>query len=126
VSDLDTVKTVDVFGKSLGKTVVFAKDTPGFIVNRLAMPFILNAIRMLENGAANREDIDNAVKLGLNHPLGPLALADLVGLDVVCFIVKSMYEEFKEPQYAPPILLRRMVAAGWLGKKAGKGFYEYK
>jgi 3-hydroxybutyryl-CoA dehydrogenase len=103
-----------------------AKDTPGFIVNRLALPFILNGIRMLENGMAEREDIDNAIKLGLNHPAGPLALADLIGLDVIELIVDSLYAELKDPQYASPVLLKKMVAAGWLGRKTGKGFYEYK
>jgi 3-hydroxybutyryl-CoA dehydrogenase len=113
------------FGESLGKTVVIAQDTPGFIVNRLLSPFLLNAIRMLEAGMATREDIDNGVKLGLNHPMGPLALADLVGIDTVLFASDAMYEQTKDPQYTPPVLLRRMVAAGWLGHKTGKGFYEY-
>ena len=122
----DTLKTGREFGKALGKTVVIARDTPGFIVNRLALPFILNAVRMLENGVASREDIDNAVKLGLNHPMGPLALADLIGLDVVSFIVDSTYRELKDPQFAAPVLLHKMVTAGWLGRKTGKGFYEYK
>jgi 3-hydroxybutyryl-CoA dehydrogenase len=123
-SEPDVVKSVEAFGKSLGKTIVFAKDTPGFIVNRLAIPFILNAIYMLENGVASSEDIDKAVKLGLNHPLGPLALADLIGLDVIYAIAQSMYEEFKDAQYAPPVLLKRMVAAGRLGRKTGEGFYK--
>ena len=122
----DTLKAGKAFGESVGKTVVFAKDTPGFIVNRLALPFILNAVRMLEAGVATRDDIDNAVKLGLNHPVGPLALADLIGLDVVFFIVDSIYNELKDPQYAPSTLLKKMLAAGWLGRKTGKGFYEYK
>ncbi|MDP2917519.1 MAG: 3-hydroxybutyryl-CoA dehydrogenase [Dehalococcoidia bacterium] len=126
VTSEDTIKTGKAFGESLGKTVVFAKDTPGFIVNRLLLPFILNAIRMLEAGVSTRDDIDQGVKLGLNHPLGPLALADLIGLDVIHFIVDSLYNEFKEPQYAPPTLLKKMVTAGWLGRKTGKGFYEYK
>lgn len=114
------------FGTSLGKEIVIAKDTPGFIVNRLLLPFILNAIRMLENGNASREDIDKAIKLGLNYPLGPLALADLIGLDVVYFVVNSIYQELQDPQFAPPILLRKMYVAGWLGQKTGKGFYEYR
>lgn len=122
----DALKAGKAFGESIGKTVVFAKDTPGFIVNRLVLPFVLNAVRMLEAGIATREDIDTAVKLGLNHPIGPLALADLIGLDVVFFIVDSIYNEFKDPQYAPPTLLKKMLAAGWLGRKTGKGFYEYK
>ncbi len=114
------------FGQSLGKTVVVAQDAPGFIVNRLMTPFLLNAIRMLETGVATREDIDTAINLGLNHPMGPLALTDLVGLDTVYFISSSIYEEFKDPQFAPPILMKKMIAAGWLGRKTGKGFYEYK
>ncbi len=122
----DTLKAGKAFGESIGKTVIFAKDMPGFIVNRLVMPFILNAIRMLEAGVATKDDIDTAVKLGLSHPLGPLALADLIGLDIVYFIVNSIYDEFKDPQYAPPTLLKRMLVAGWLGRKTGKGFYEYK
>jgi len=114
------------FGESLGKTVVTAKDAPGFIVNRLMIPFILNAIRMLEAGVATREDIDTAVNLGLNHPMGPLSLADLIGIDTMYFIATAIYEEFKDPQYVPPILMKKMLAAGWLGRKTGKGFYEYK
>jgi len=114
------------FGESLGKTVVAAQDAPGFIVNRLMMPFLLNAIRMLEAGVATREDIDTGVNLGLNHPMGPLALADLIGIDTVYFVSNSIYEEFKDPQYAPPTLMKKMIAAGWLGRKTGKGFYEYK
>jgi len=121
----ETFETGKSFGESLGKTVVAAKDAPGFIVNRLMMPFILNAIRMLESGIATREDIDTAVNLGLNHPMGPLALADLIGIDVVYLVANSIYEEFKDPQYAPPILMKKMLAAGWLGRKTGKGFYEY-
>jgi 3-hydroxybutyryl-CoA dehydrogenase len=122
----DTLGVVQDLGKALGKTAVIARDTPGFIVNRLALPFILNGIRMLENGTASRGDIDNAIKLGLNHPMGPLALADLIGLDVVLFIVDSVYQEIKDSQFAAPVLLRKMVTAGWLGRKTGKGFYEYK
>lgn len=121
----ETLNLGKEFGQSLGKTVVIAKDTPGFIVNRLLTPFTLNAIRMLEAGIATREDIDNAVRLGLNHPMGPLQLADLIGLDTIYQSANSRYEELKEHQYAPPPLLKRMVNAGWLGRKTGKGFYEY-
>ncbi|MFC2013648.1 3-hydroxyacyl-CoA dehydrogenase family protein [Chloroflexota bacterium] len=124
ISD-ETFETGKKFGESLGKTIVIAQDAPGFIVNRLMIPFILNAIRMLENGVATRADIDTAVNLGLNHPMGPLALADLIGLDTVNSIASSIYEEFRDPQYAPPILMKRMLAAGWLGRKTRKGFYEY-
>jgi len=121
----DTLETGKTFGKSLGKTIVIAQDAPGFIVNRLIMPFLLNAIRMLDAGVATREDIDTAINLGLNHPMGPLALSDLIGLDTIFFIVNSIYEEFKDPQYAPPPLLKKMITAGWLGRKTGKGFYDY-
>jgi 3-hydroxybutyryl-CoA dehydrogenase len=122
----ETLKISQDFGSSLGKTIVIAQDTPGFIVNRLMVPFLLNAIRMLEAGAATREDIDTAINLGLGHPIGPLTLADFIGLDIVLAIADAMYEEFKEPQYVPPVLLKKMVAAGWLGRKTRKGFYEYK
>jgi 3-hydroxybutyryl-CoA dehydrogenase len=121
----DTLKIGIEFVKSLGKTAIVAKDTPGFVVNRQLAPFIFNAIRMLEDGVATREDIDAGVKLGLNHPIGPLQLADFIGLDTVYFGAVDMYEKFKEPQYAPPVLLGKMVTAGWLGRKTGKGFYDY-
>lgn len=114
------------FGKSIGKTIIIAPDTPGFIVNRLLMPFMNSAFRMLEAGLATREDIDAGVKLGLGHPMGPLALADLIGMDTCLFIADAIYEELKDPLYAPPVILKKMVAAGWLGRKTGKGFYEYK
>jgi 3-hydroxybutyryl-CoA dehydrogenase len=122
----ETLEISKEFGKSLGKTVVVTKDTPGFIINRLSIPYTLNAIRMLEAGVATREDIDNAVTAGLNYPMGPLALADFLGIDVLYNAACDMYEKFKEPQYAPPILLQKMIAAGWYGRKAGRGFYEYK
>jgi len=121
----ETLETGQAFGKSLGKTIVLAKDTPGFIVNCLLIPYLLHAIRMLDAGVATKEDIDAGITLGLNHPMGPLALADLIGNDTVLFIANALYDEFKEPQYAPPSLLRKMVTAGWLGRKTGKGFYEY-
>ncbi len=121
----ETLETAQDFGRSLGKSIVTAQDVPGFIVNRLITPFLLDAIRMLEAGVANREDIDTAIKLGLNHPMGPLALSDLIGLDVVLFIVNAIYEEFKDQRFAAPPLLKKMVTAGWLGRKTGKGFYEY-
>jgi len=113
------------FGEAVGKKVVTAQDAPGFIVNRLMTPQLLNAIRMLESGVATREDIDTAMNLGLNHPMGPLALTDLIGLDVMKFIADGIYAEFKDPQFISPILLTKMVAAGWLGRKTGKGFYDY-
>ena len=113
------------FVESLGKTAIVARDTPGFVVNRQLAPFILNAIRLLEDSVASREDIDAGVRLGLNHPIGPLQLADLIGLDTIYYGAISTYEELNEPQYAPPVLLRKMVTAGWLGRKTGKGFYDY-
>lgn len=122
----ETLEIGRKFGETVGKTVVTAQDAPGFIVNRLMVPQLLNAIRMLESGVATREDIDTAINLGLNHPMGPLTLSDLVGLDVIKFIADGIYEEFKDPQFVPPTLLTKMVAAGWLGRKTGKGFYDYK
>ena len=122
----ETMEIGKKFGQSLGNSIVVAKDAPGFLVNRLVVPFMLNAIRMLDAGVATKEDIDTAVKLGLNHPMGPLTLADLIGLDTVYFIANAIYEEFKDPQYASPPLLKKMVTAGWLGRKTGKGFYDYK
>jgi 3-hydroxybutyryl-CoA dehydrogenase len=122
----ETLETGRKFGQSLGKTVITAPDSPGFIVNRLMVPQVLNAIRMLEAGVATREDIDNGMMLGLNHPIGPLALADLIGLDTMYFVASAMYDKFKDPQFAPPVLLEKMVTAGWLGRKTGKGFYDYK
>jgi 3-hydroxybutyryl-CoA dehydrogenase len=122
----ETLEIGKEFGKSLGKTVVVAKDTPGFIVNRLLMPFILNAIRMLEAGVASGEDIDTAITLGLNHPMGPLTLTDFLGSDTLYYGASDMYEKYKETQYAPPVLLQKMIAAGWYGRKSGKGFYDYR
>lgn len=113
------------FAESLGKATIIAKDTPGFIVNRLMVPSLLNAIRMLESEIATREDIDTGMTLGLNHPLGPLALADFIGLDTLLHIANNSYGELKDSQYIAPVLLARMVTAGWLGRKTGKGFYDY-
>jgi 3-hydroxybutyryl-CoA dehydrogenase len=125
LTDDETLAVVQEFGQSVGKTTVVAKDTPGFIVNRLLIPYLLHAVRIYEDGLATREDIDTAIKLGLNHPMGPLTLLDLVGLDTTLFIADAMFEEFKDPRYAAPPLLRRMVLAGHLGRKSGKGFYDY-
>jgi len=114
------------FGRSLGKTIVIAQDAPGFIVNRLMVPQILIAIRMLEKGMATKEDIDTSLTLGLNHPMGPLALADLVGLDTIQYIAKSIYQRLRDIRYAAPALLKKMVREGCLGRKTGRGFYDYK
>ena len=122
----ETMDTVHRFGASLGKTMVTAKDTPGFIVNRLLIPYLLDAVGVYEDGLATREDIDTAIKLGLNHPMGPLTLLDFVGLDTTLYIADAMYEEYKDARYAAPPLLRRMVLAGHLGRKTGQGFYNYK
>ncbi len=121
----ETMAIARAFGASLGKTMVTAKDTPGFIVNRLLIPYLLQAVQVYEDGLATREDIDAAIKFGLNHPMGPLTLLDLVGLDTTLFIADAMYDEYKDPRYAAPPLLRRMVLAGHLGRKSGKGFYDY-
>jgi 3-hydroxybutyryl-CoA dehydrogenase len=125
VSSEETLNTVKSFGESLGKTVIVAKDTPAFIVNRILTPMMLEAIRMLEAGMATREDIDNGMTLGCNHPMGPLTLADFVGLDTMYYITEAMYEETKDPKFAAPLLLKRMVTAGHMGRKTGKGFYSY-
>jgi 3-hydroxybutyryl-CoA dehydrogenase len=122
----ETIMAGKQFGEKCGKKVVIAQDSPGFIVNRLMIPFILNAIQMMDNGIATKEDIDAGINLGLNHPMGPLALSDLIGLDTVYFIANAMYAELKDPQFVAPPLLGKMVIAGWLGRKTGKGFYEYK
>lgn len=121
----ETYRTARAFGETLGKTVIVAKDEPGFIVNALLVPYQLDAIRFFENGFATAEDIDTGIRLGLRHPMGPLELGDFVGLDIILDIADSMFEETKEPRYAAPALLRRMVAAGYLGQKSGKGFYSY-
>jgi len=125
-SSEETVNAAKAFGKSIDKTVVVAQDLPGFVVNRLLTPYLFDAIRMLEAGVATREDIDQGMVLGCNHPMGPLTLSDFIGLDTIYFIANNMYEEFKEPKFAPPMLLKKMVAAGRLGRKSGRGFYEYK
>ena len=125
LTDDDVYAEAITLAESLGKTVVKAHDRTGFIVNRLLIPFMLDAIRALEEGLASIEDIDNAMKLGCNHPMGPLALADFVGLDTTCYIADIMFDDFKEKRFAPPPLLKRMVQAGLLGRKSGRGFYDY-
>jgi 3-hydroxybutyryl-CoA dehydrogenase len=121
----ETIKTSKEFGESLDKSVVIVQDSPGFIVNRLMTPQILNAINLLESGIATREDIDTGMTQGLNYPMGPLALADLIGLDTLLYIANGIYEELKDSQYVAPPLLKNLVSAGQLGRKTGKGFYEY-
>jgi 3-hydroxybutyryl-CoA dehydrogenase len=113
------------FGARLGKTVVRTSDRTGFIVNRLLVPYLLDAVRALEEGVASVEDIDNSMKLGCGHPMGPLTLLDFVGLDTTYYISQIMFDEFKEKRFASPPLLKRMVLAGWNGRKAGRGFYDY-
>jgi len=125
ISD-ETLEIGKKFSESVGKTIVVAKDTPGFIANYLEMPYLLNAIKMMDAGVATKEDIDTTMKLGFNHPMGPLTLSDLIGLDTILFVVDAIYEDTKDPQYAAPPILRKMVTAGWLGRKTGKGFYDYK
>jgi 3-hydroxybutyryl-CoA dehydrogenase len=120
-----TVKTAWGFVQTLGKTPVAAQDTTGFIVNRLLVPYLLEAIRLLESGVASKEDIDQAMKLGCGYPMGPFTLLDLVGLDTTLFVAEVMFQEFREARLAPPPLLRRMVLAGHLGRKSGRGFYDY-
>jgi 3-hydroxybutyryl-CoA dehydrogenase len=121
----ETYEFARAYGEHLGKTTVRSKDRAGFIVNFLLVPYLNSAVSMLEQGFATREDIDTAVKLGLGHPMGPLSLLDFIGLDTALYISDVLYDEFKDPLYAAPTLLKRMVAAGYLGRKSGKGFYDY-
>jgi 3-hydroxybutyryl-CoA dehydrogenase len=122
----DTVAAADAFATdALGKKVIRSQDRAGFVVNALLIPYILSAIRMMESGFATADDIDTGMVEGCNHPMGPLHLADLIGLDTTQAVAESLYEEFKEPLYAPPPMLSRMVEAGLLGRKAGRGFYDY-
>jgi len=125
VTSEETVEMAKEFTKSLGKEYIVASDTPGFIVNRLNSPFMLNAIRMFEAGIGSIEDIDKAATLGLNHPMGPFTLMDFGGLDMMYSSVKQRYEELPIPEFMPPPLLKRMVHAGRFGRKTGKGWYEY-
>lgn len=121
----ETQSLVRDYAESLGKTVIFARDRAGFIVNMLLVPYLLSAIRMYEAGVATAEDIDAGMRLGTNHPMGPLELTDFVGLDTTKYIADVLFDEFKEPLYAAPPLLTRMVEAGLHGRKTGAGFYEY-
>ena len=121
----DTYQQVFAFAQSLGKEPITAPDKPGFIVNRLLVPYLLDAIRSYEHGLGTVEDIDKGMKLGTGYPMGPFTLLDFVGLDTTYYIANIMFEEYREPAYAPPPLLKRMVLAGRLGKKSGQGFYKY-
>jgi 3-hydroxybutyryl-CoA dehydrogenase len=121
----ETVERAEAFAERIGKTAIRTKDRSGFVVNFLLVPFLMAAVRMYEEGFASREDIDEGMKLGCGHPMGPLALCDLIGLDVLYSVCDSLYEEFKRDEYAPPPLMKRMVVSGHLGRKTGRGFYEY-
>ena len=121
----DTVARATDLAGQLGKTAIRTKDRSGFVVNFLLVPYLMAAVRMYADGFATREDIDQGMVLGCGHPMGPLALCDFIGLDVLYAVSESLYEEFRAPEYAPPPLVKRMVAAGRLGRKAGRGFYDY-
>ncbi len=123
--DYTVLNAIHEFVKSLKKDPIIVGDLPGFIVNRLLIAYLLNAVRMLESGSATKEDIDKAMKIGCGYPMGPFDLLDFMGLDHVCTIAENLYQECREQQYAPPALLKKLVEAGDLGKKSGKGFYEY-
>ncbi|HVV89600.1 MAG TPA: 3-hydroxybutyryl-CoA dehydrogenase [Solirubrobacterales bacterium] len=120
-----TVAAAQDFAAKIGKRAIVTKDRSGFIVNMLLVPYLMAAVRMYEEGFAGAEDIDEGMKLGCGHPMGPLTLCDMIGLDVLYSVCDSLYEEFKEPAYAPPPLMKRMVASGRIGRKADRGFYEY-
>jgi 3-hydroxybutyryl-CoA dehydrogenase len=121
----ETLETARAFGESLGKRIIVSKDRAGFIVNYLLIPYLIDAVRMLEQGFASKEDIDVGMMLGTSYPMGPLTLLDFVGLDTTLYITDVLFEEFREARFAAPTLLRQMVAAGWLGRKTGRGFYNY-
>lgn len=121
----DTVARAEEFARRIGKTPIHTKDRSGFIVNFLLVPYLMSAVRMYEDGFATREDIDEGMKRGCGHPMGPLTLCDFIGLDVLYSVCDSLYEEFKRDEYAPPPLLKRMVVSGHLGRKTGRGFYRY-
>ena len=125
LTDDATVKSAYEWVQAVGKVPVLAKDSTAFIVNRLLVPYLLDAIRVYEGGLATLEDIDQAMKLGCGYPMGPFTLLDLVGLDTAMFVAEVMFQEFREARYAPPPLLKRMVMAGRLGRKSGRGFYDY-
>jgi len=120
-----TVAVIKQLTEKMGKTGIEVQEAPGFVVNRILVPMIIEAIFALQEGLATPEEIDTGMRLGANHPMGPLALADLVGLDTLLNVQQNLYEEFADPKYRPPALLRKMVRAGHLGRKSGKGFYNY-
>jgi 3-hydroxybutyryl-CoA dehydrogenase len=125
ITDESAFEMVVAFGQNIGKTVIRTTDRSGFIVNRLLVPYLLDAIRALEEGVGTIQDIDNGMMLGCGHPMGPLALLDFVGLDTTYYIAEIMFQEFRERRFAPPPLLKRMVLAGLNGRKSGRGFYDY-
>jgi 3-hydroxybutyryl-CoA dehydrogenase len=125
LTSAETFERAFAFATSLGKSPVRTADKTGFIVNRLLVPYLLDAIRALEEGAGSVEDIDKAMQLGSGYPMGPFTLLDFVGLDTIYYIANIMFDEFRERRFAPPPSLKRMVQAGFLGKKSGKGFYDY-
>ncbi|MBN1856217.1 MAG: 3-hydroxyacyl-CoA dehydrogenase family protein [Dehalococcoidia bacterium] len=125
MTSFQTLEAARQFSVSLGKETWVAKDAPGFLSTRLLIPYLIDAIRLLESGFASKEDIDSCCVLSFNYPMGPLTLADLIGLDVLLNISNGMYASFKDPKFAAPILLEKMVTAGQLGRKAGRGFYDY-
>ena len=125
VSEPEHVAVMTDLAKALGKTPIVVNDVPGFVGNLLIVPYLLDAIRALERGVADLESIDDVIKLGFNHPMGPFRLSDLIGLDIVHDMAASMYEEYKDPRYVPPTLLKQYVRLGWLGRKTGRGFYSY-
>ena len=120
-----TVAEARAFTQALGKSPIVVKNSPGFVVNRILCPMINEAIFALQEGLASAQEIDDGMKLGCNHPIGPLALADMIGLDVMLAVMNVFYADFNDPKYRPASLLKEMVAAGWIGRKAGRGFYTY-
>lgn len=121
----ETIKAAESFGKAIGKTTIIAPDIPGFAVNRVHTPYMLECIKLLEDSLVTKEDLDTGMKLGYGFPMGPFELADMVGLDTILFICNAMFDELKDPRFAPPLLLKKMVTAGHFGRKSGKGFYDY-